>query len=877
MTDRPFVAKFAVLAVPAAALMVLAANSSADAQTAPAPIRLRPIILASPTPSPSPEASPEPSASPTPSPTPAPAVFRAPLLRRPAPAATSTPAPAPAPAPAATARPLPVRVVAIRNPPASIEIKPPADVRSTAPAHAVVLGSGTNREAIKGYPVRRVLSGTAVRSNPRVQLQGTTIDLTPVLRDSNALPNIATRLRSQPALVEVRGETMEVIEIEPGLVVRNFLSYRIKPGACRDGAQRASLARAGARCLNRTTPASRAAAFANPRDPHYIADPRMRADVLRRANEEAAAAEAGVNADLATLRGQLASPAGRAALEAQFGPDEVARIAALDDEALKDELANSAENEVEQVMFVPASDVAQRRIKPKPVYFKGVLLQPATTINPAVLKALANSGGATAQPTEKALPSRVFLTGFTLGRGYEWRYRIQKTISWCYVGCKKTYFAEAYAGFTYGFGLRFPIKLQTTYRHPGGTNASQAKLTANFAPIDGSSADYASTGLAGSQLFSGKEFVAEVTAYAGAKYKLPVIGSNEARFDLGVDFTKDLPAPFTNGQFTPPAPGTTSAPLIKVFDQIDLIGGRASFGAFGAKVFPALKVELKSDALSLTLTDSRTGEKTKLTQSGQQAALSIDPKDQSSSFTIGDPVYNLGFQLTPGINPRLYINLAVWGDSWDWPVWFPEMGITLPAGGADFACHEDTVCNRNYRVSPTKLADNAGDLSPFEGELSTWGVTFDNKWQQQCADETCKFGVKLVRLNAVLLGKQANDAAKASGAKPITMAGLGSNFAAADAKAQKLVQESQLRLTQKASKGWVILYQAVWSKRCSDVQCIDAVTQLSEQMGQTAVNLQQQQPDESSLQIQGQAGKMFLPKFQAAIDASKARAAAKGF
>lgn len=791
-------------------------------------------------------------------------VLRAPILARPVPtpAPTATPTSSASPAPAVY-RPLP-------GPPPS-EVRPPAEVQSQAPAHSVILRSGTNREAIKGYAVRRVIPTASLRANPRIQLRNTALDLTPVLRDPAALPNVATRLRGQPGLVELRGESMEVIEIDPGLVVRNFMSYRIKPGVCRDAAQRAALARSGVRCLNRSTPESRAAAFSNPRDPHYIANPVIRTAAIRKANEDAARAEAEVNSDIAKFRAQLGSPAGRAALESQIGGAEASRLAALDNEALKDELANSGDNQIEQVMFVPASDVAQRRIKPKPIYLKAGLIQ-QPTINAALLKVISAAAPQAAQPTTKALPSRVFLTGFTLGRAYEWRYRIEKTISWCFVGCKKTYYAEAYAGFTYGFGLRFPIRLDATYTHPGGIAASQAKLTTNFAPINGDASEYASTGLSGSQVFNGKEFVAEVTAYAGAQYKLPVIGSNGVRFDLGVDFTESLPAPFTNGQFQPPAPGTTSAPLIKVFDQIDLIGGRASFGAFGAKVFPAIKVELKSDALSMSLTDNRTGARTVLSTSGQVSTLSIDPKDQSSSFTIGDPVYNLGFQLTPGINPRLYIDLAVWSDTWDWPVWFPELGITLPDGGADFACHEDTVCTRFYKVSPTMLADNAGALSPFESDLNTWGNQFDNNWQPQCADDTCKFGIKLVRLGTVLKGKQAADAAKEAKAKPVTMADLQGNFAQANSQANTLVQESQLRLTQKASKGWAILYQAVWSKRCSDVPCINEITQLTDQMAQTAVTLQQQQPDEGSLQIQGQAGKLFLPKFQKAIDDSKARA-----
>ena len=799
---------------------------------------------------------------------------------RPIPSATPSPNPSPTPTPSASPSPAVRQVLApriiTRNPAliaamAPAEIKPPSEVKSQAPAESITLRSGSTRESLQGYPVKRIISADAVRANPRIQLRDTAINLDPVLRDPNALPNVAKRLRMQPDLVEVRSDTMDVMEIEPGLVVRNFIAYRIKPGACGDGVKRSSLARLGVRCMNRATDQSRAAAFANPRDPHYIADPGLRTRRIAEANDAAMREEADVNASLADLRKQLANPAQRSQLEQAIGAAEVARISALDDETLKDEIANSAENLMEQVMFVPSSDVADRRIKPKPLYFPMNFTQ-QTLFNKGMLGAIAAASAPeqTAQPTDKVLPSRVFLTGFTLGRAYEWRYRIQKTIAWCIAGCKKTYFAEAYAGFTYGFGLRFPIRLDTTYHHPGG-KADKASLTANFTPIDGSAQDYASTGLANYQLFGGKEFVAEVTAYAGAGYKLPVIGSNSVRFDLGVDFTKDLPAPFTNGQFEPPAPGTTSKPLVKVFDQIDLIGGRASFGAFGAKVFPAIKAELKSDKLTLNLTDTRTGLKTELSKTGQSVDLSVDPKDQSSSFTIGDPVYNLGFQLTPGINPRLYIDLAAWSDSWDWQVWFPQMAVTLPPGGVDFACHEDTICNRNYRVSPTSLTDSEGSTSPFETQLIAQGNAFDIKWLPQCADESCKFGIKLVRLNAVLLGKQA-----AAANKNITIDQVQPNFAAAEAKAQGLVQESQLRLTQKASKGWVILYQAVWSKRCSDVQCIDEVTQLAEQMGQTAVALQQQQPDEGSLQIQGQAGKQFLPKFQAAIEASKARAAARG-
>ncbi len=46
--------------------------------------------------------------------------------------------------------------------------------------------------------------------------------------------------------------------------------------------------------------------------------------------------------------------------------------------------------------------------------------------------------------------------------------------------------------------------------------------------------------------------------------------------------------------------------------------------------------------------------------------------DHSSQFNIGDPVYSASFLITPGIDARLSLNIAVWRHSWDWFLWLPR-------------------------------------------------------------------------------------------------------------------------------------------------------------------------------------------------------------
>ena len=212
-----------------------------------------------------------------------------------------------------------------------------------------------------------------------------------------------------------------------------------------------------------------------------------------------------------------------------------------------------------------------------------------------------------------------------------------------------------------------------------------------------------------SQIFRGQEFVAELGAFAGYDYKLPVIGSGSKTLSAEINLAKMLPAPYTNGHFTPPMPGTTSGEIPFVFSSVDLLMGYGNWGAAGVLVHPAVKVGLHSDSLRMTLHDNVAGTDQPIV-SGTRMRLGVDPARKQSNFWIGDPVYNLGFIVTPGVDAHAFIDVGVWSNHWHFPVWFPDIAIRLPPGGIDFSCHAETICRRDYAFNAGSAVDPTAEV-----------------------------------------------------------------------------------------------------------------------------------------------------------------------
>lgn len=565
-----------------------------------------------------------------------------------------------------------------------------------APAlkNTLVVQSANPLTSIQRLPIQRELSFSEIRSTRALKLGNSTINLSAMLAHRDALPNVATQLQAAPGAVSVKAVDVTAFVVPQGLIVRSFLNYQIKPGTCSDAARRRQIEAAGIGCAQRLSAADRVADYSDPRSARFVAEPRQRAAVIARAQADWEKQDAETAAQVANFRAVLAKPGERAKVAAVIGADETARLERLGDVDLAGELISTGETKIEDVMFIPKEDAADHSSPGMVEDYRRRLNIPVNTLT----------------VKNETIGRAVFLTGFTLGRQYEWSKRIEKTIKWCWVGCAVTYYAGSRAGFSYGFGLRFPIVVEGNYTYQSGIGDDRGFLTATMTPIDGSPTDYAAAGLDSHQIFKGQELVAELKAFAGYDYSLPLIGSDSRTIEVGVDLAAMLPAPYTNGNFTPPMPGTTSGEIPFVFESIDLLMGYGNWGAAGVLVHPAVKVGLHSDALRMTLHDNVTGTDQPLV-SGAKLRLGVDRIRKNSSFWIGDPVYNLAFIVTPGIDAHAFIDVGVWANSWHFPVWFPDIAITLPPGGIDFACHADTTCRRDYAFSAGATADPYADPS----------------------------------------------------------------------------------------------------------------------------------------------------------------------
>ncbi len=595
--------------------------------------------------------------------------------------------------------------------------------------NSVILRGESHATTMQRLRVVRQYKIEDIRLKPQIMLGNVPLDFTRMLNNPKALSNIALRLRAMPKNVEVKEDTSEISEVDQGLVLHHVLSYRILPGKCADTGVQAQLAQAGVACFTKESASQRAAEFATPGQARYVADPVKRRAAIAAYQQRSAQADAEANQHIADLRKSFADPKQRATLVAQLGAAEVARISNLNDDQLKAEIINSSVQRVEQTAFVYKLDSSHYahapnvlRISPNAQemaagkqllhmtipdggaantqFPKMLVVEPAANYH--VQAAPASPRNNTDQTTDVDLGSYIYLTGFTLGHDYEWSLEVDTTVNWCLVGCSSTYSVRLFAGFNYGFGLRFPIQTHLKYHnvvHPNQT--ADASLTADFEPAKYTSdadsvAQFKSTDLENDQIFDGKELVAQVGADAGVDFNLPVIGSQEIKFSPTLDFTDFLPPPYKGGHFTPPAPGTQGIDTVYKFDQLDFLGGLLDFGVVSGKVFPAVDINLHSNKLQFTLNDEVLNKQFNVFSPGQTVSLGTDKnKKFDSHFSFGNPVYNLGFTLTPGIDAQLAVDLAVWSQTWDWIVWFPQLAVDLPPGGIDFGCHAGTsLCPR---------------------------------------------------------------------------------------------------------------------------------------------------------------------------------------
>ena len=618
----------------------------------------------------------------------------------------------------------------------------------TAPAaigRPVILSGARMGEAVRQKPAVRSYTFEALRAQPIISLGTHRINMAPMFNNPHSLVNMAGRLAKLPQHLQVTLNTSEVKEVAEGLVIHNELSYHILPGQCTNPASRQAIVAAGAHCLSRIPLNAHLAAFSQPGAKQFIADPARRAQAIAKFQSNYLTQEAQVNKNIADLRARLANPATRAQFVAKAGEAEVRRVSMLTDEQIKDEATNSASIRMTETLFVPRNPSATPRenvramglAKNTPYASQPVMagLQTTATNHQAytmgVTQAQPGSGGSPAQSTtpsveDKDLGTDYWLTGFTIAHNYEWTQTFGGSINPCVLfDCTLNFYVTPYAGFEYGFGMRFPIETQLHYhREVAANGTAQATVTATtIQPIAGTSDQWQKTGLdMKDYYFNGQELVAQAYAYAGLDYDISGLGTktsnppDQVDVKIGQDFTQFLPVPFKGGHFTPPTPGqgpTWSDPYI--FTQLDLLNGYGNFGVIGAQVYPALRFGLSSNALTFNLTDAIGGQTTQISAPGQVVPVATSKNHfHSTDFSLSNPNYNLELDIEPGIDLHLFINLAVWSDSWDPILWFPQLEVKIPDGGITFHCHDGTICAREYQPDGDHKAamDVAGYTPP---------------------------------------------------------------------------------------------------------------------------------------------------------------------
>lgn len=635
--------------------------------------------------------------------------------------------------------------------------QPPLRTMRQALPNSVILRGGTHAETMQRLHVVRKYALADLRTTPQVTLGEAHLDFHPMLNNPKALFNIAPRLHALPQHVEVREDTSEVSEVDEGLVIHHVLSYRILPGKCGDPGAKAQLSNAGIECFTRAPMSDRLAEFSKPGSPRYVADSGKRQEAIAAFQRNSAQADADANKHIGDLRKALADPTQRAAIAAQVGQAETTRLTTLSDDQLKEELINSSVQRFEETMFVPKLESAnyahlQHTLTIAPnsaemaaaaqLLREGVPEHGASPAGfPKLLKIVPphsvalSSSPASDKAVDADLGPYFFLTGFTISHDYEWHWGAEVTINWCLVGCSSTYGIELYAGFNYAFGLRFPIQTQLKYHllvHPN--NSAEAKVTADFQPIQGNVNDFFEAGISGEQLFDAKELVAQVGADAGFNVSLPGVGGGKD-FPVGVDFTDMLPGALKGGHFPPPAPGERGPEGQFFFDQIDLLGGLLNFGVAGGQLSPAVDLTLHSNKLQFTLNDEILKRPTKI-NSKDTVSLHVGPSSigNESHFSLGNPVYNLGFTVTPGLNPNVWVDIAVWSNTWNWPIWFPQLAVDLPPHGIDFGCHAGTTCVMDFAEVYNASTGEVSNMTK-EADAADKTLTHDGRGTQDGACE----------------------------------------------------------------------------------------------------------------------------------------------
>jgi hypothetical protein len=141
----------------------------------------------------------------------------------------------------------------------------------------------------------------------------------------------------------------------------------------------------------------------------------------------------------------------------------------------------------------------------------------------------------------------------------------------------------------------------------------------------------------------------------------------------------------------------------------------------------------------------------------------------------------------------------------------------------DLICNDGTACQFKPGKPPAcstpaqkaaaesqRRAQNAVDFATQPGQ---WASAFDAKWVPQCADDTCRLGLKVVKQGILDLAQQRHAADP-----DYTWNQMIFDLNKADKQAQQIVSDSQAT-NANAPGAWAAGFDARWRPQCPDDQC----------------------------------------------------------
>lgn len=572
---------------------------------------------------------------------------------------------------------------------------------------------------------------------------GYTINPATIRLLSQAQAEQASRIRTLGKLASVVQETATIAEAGDGVLIQTQLSYAVQFGACLKNKQ--ILAAAGIRCRNTRDLNASSRELSDPNSERYISNQAKREEAIQKLER--------AKATFTDLGAKLRLNLNKPQAITKLGQATVSELSQLSDAQLGNEILNAGTVDIQQAIYIPSANTllqSLRKVKslegnsidnlmrlklptspgpqsrshsetdtaapgPEPYPIQTInsdattagLFRADSSTQPGILLAsLPSQGSLIASNNSNQSRDDVFLAGFTFGKQYEWKKRVGTTIDICWpFDCNRSLYVEPYAKFSYGLGLRFPIRAKTNY----STSGDNGRVTVNLDPFDGSAQDYTRAGITGEKTFEGKELVAEIGGEAGVRYNI-YVDSGNPHFAMGYDLTEKLPPGFRNGNFVPPSPQRPLPAIAPIFiESIDLLGGSFNYGVVWAKVHPGLKADITSRELSLKIIDNYGSGTPQRISDGQSKQVAI--RNGKSSITLKDPKYNIAFSITPGVRAKIGVDVVVWEDDWHYDIWIPELSISLPPSGVDFSCHAGTVCTRNYEFLASGSAAGGGSGS----------------------------------------------------------------------------------------------------------------------------------------------------------------------